>query len=87
MDGIELEFEDGAFEAIAHLAIERNTGARGLRSIMENLMMKVMYDIPSQPDIVEITVTEDFVSGIADPIIERKELLISNDTPISGQLK
>ena len=63
MDGIELEFEDGAFEAIAHLAIERNTGARGLRSIVEGLMLKPMYDLPSDKSVKKVIVTAGFVKG------------------------
>ncbi len=63
MDGITLEFEDSAFEAIANLAIERNTGARGLRSILEGIMMKPMYDLPSRTDVERVVVTRGFVKG------------------------
>ena len=63
LDGIELEFEEGAYRAIAHLAIERETGARGLRSIIEGLMMKPMFDLPSLPDVEKVIVTEAFVKG------------------------
>ena len=63
MDGIALEFEDSAFEAIAHLAIERNTGARGLRSILEGLMMKPMYELPSRDDVQKVIITAGFVKG------------------------
>lgn len=63
MDGIALEFEDSAFEAIAHLAIERNTGARGLRSILEGLMMKPMYELPSRNDVQKVIITAGFVKG------------------------
>ena len=63
MDGISLEFEDSAFEAIAHLAIERNTGARGLRSILEGIMMKPMYELPSRDDVERVIVTGGFVKG------------------------
>ena len=66
MDGIELEFEDGAFEAIAHLAIERNTGARGLRSIIEGLMMKPMFELPSAEGVKKAIVTADFINGNAE---------------------
>lgn len=54
LDGVELEFEDAALRAIAKKAIERNTGARGLRSIVENIMMDIMYEIPSRDDIKKI---------------------------------
>ena len=63
MDGIKLEFEDGAFNAIAKLAIERNTGARGLRSIIESIMMKPMFELPGRDDVESVTVTEGFVNG------------------------
>ena len=63
LDGIELEFEDEAYRAIAHLAIERETGARGLRSIIEGLMMKPMFELPSLPDAKKVIVTAGFVRG------------------------
>ncbi len=63
LDGIELEFEDEAFRAIAHMAIERETGARGLRSIIEKLMMKPMFELPSEDGIKKVIVTEGFVKG------------------------
>lgn len=63
MDGIELEFEDGAFEAIAHLAVEQNTGARGLRSILEGIMLKPMYELPSMKNVKKVIVTDKFVRG------------------------
>lgn len=58
-DNTELEFEEGALRAVAHDAIKRNTGARGLRSIMENIMMDVMYDIPMRPDIQKVIIKDD----------------------------
>ena len=63
MDGVELEFEEDAFRAVAHLAIERETGARGLRSIMESIMLEPMYDIPSREDVKKIVVTAGYVLG------------------------
>ncbi len=63
LDGITLEFDDGAFEAIAHLAVERNTGARGLRSILEGIMMKPMYELPGRTDIEKVIITSGFVKG------------------------
>lgn len=80
MDGVELEFSDDALRAVASLAIKRNTGARGLRSIMEKLMMNIMYDIPSQKDIVKVIISADCVNGIAEPQIIRKELLLDSDS-------
>ena len=67
MDGVELSFEDEALEAIAEEAIGRNTGARGLRSIMENLMMPLMYDIPSREDVAEVVITKGCVKGESKP--------------------
>ncbi len=72
MDHVELTFEDKAIRAIAHLAIERNTGARGLRAIIEKIMQKVMYEIPSMKDVTKCTVTEDVVLNHSQPILERK---------------
>lgn len=62
-DDTELEFEEAALKAVAHKAIERNTGARGLRSIMENIMMDVMYDVPVRHDIAKVIITEDQVEN------------------------
>ena len=61
LDGVELEFADGACEAIAKLAIERNIGARGLRSIMEEFMLPVMYDVPSEKGIKKVIITKELV--------------------------
>ena len=72
MDGVELVFEEDALRAIAHLAIERETGARGLRAILEGLMMKPMFDLPSDPDVTSVTVTRGYVEGKEDLLIRRK---------------
>ncbi len=61
LDGIELSFDDSACEAIAELAIKRNTGARGLRSIVERLMLDIMYEAPSDPEKKAITITAEDV--------------------------
>ncbi len=71
-DGVEIEFEDDALKAVASLAIKRNIGARGLRSILENLMIKPMYEIPSQTNVKKIIFTKDFVEGNAKPKIIKK---------------
>ena len=73
LDGIELEFEDDAFRAIAHLAIERNTGARGLRAIIEGIMMKPMYELPSDKTVTKVIVTAKYVKGEEDITIIRSE--------------
>ena len=72
LDGIELEFEDDAFRAIAHLAIERNTGARGLRAIIEGIMMKPMYELPSDKTVTKVIVTAKYVKGEEDITIIRE---------------
>ena len=78
MDGIKLEFEDSAFSAIAKLAIERNTGARGLRSIIESIMMKPMFELPGRDDVETVTVTEGFVNGTEELKITLKKNLIAD---------
>lgn len=70
-DGVELVFEQTALEAVADKAIERNIGARGLRAVMESMLTKVMYDIPSDPTITKVTITADCVSSGAEPVVER----------------
>jgi ATP-dependent Clp protease ATP-binding subunit ClpX len=70
LDGVDLIFDDGAVDAIADKAIERNTGARGLRAIVEALMMDVMYDIPSIEGDKKVHVTRDTVETGSRPTIE-----------------
>lgn len=67
MDDVELEFESKALDAIASKAIERRTGARGLRSIIESVMMDLMFEIPSRNDITKVVVTESIVTGTGQP--------------------
>ena len=67
MDGAELHFEDEALDAIAELALERKTGARGLRAIMEELLVPVMYDLPDREDIASVHITEACVKGEGEP--------------------
>ena len=62
-DNVELEFDDEALQEIANKAIERKTGARGLRSIIEETMMDVMFEIPSQEDVKLIRITKEAVDG------------------------
>ena len=88
MDGVELEFDSDALEAIAEQAITRNTGARGLRSIMENIMLPIMYDIPSRDDIDGVTITESCVKNESLPIYTTKEKILLDDSiKISGELE
>ena len=67
LDGVDLVFEDDAVRAIAELAIERNTGARGLRAIMESVLMDIMYDVPSRKDISRVIITKETVTDHAPP--------------------
>ena len=73
MDHVELIFEDAAIHAIAKKAIERNTGARGLRAIIEKIMTKVMYEIPGMKDVESCTVTEDNILNGTQPVLKRKK--------------
>ncbi len=69
MDDVELEFTDGALSAIAKLALERKSGARGLRAIIEGIMTDAMYELPSQDNVVKCIVTEDAVLGKSKPTL------------------
>ena len=69
MEGVHLRFTDGALSAIAREALKRKSGARGLRAIMENIMLDVMYDIPLQPNIKEVLISEEVVTTREQPII------------------
>lgn len=72
-DNVKLSFTDGALRGIARQAINRKTGARGLRGILEETMMDIMYKIPSHKDIKECIINEDTVSSRADPVIIKKD--------------
>ena len=72
-DNVELVFEDGALHAIAKLAIERGTGARGLRSICESVLQDTMYVLPSSDDIVKVIVTEQCVADDVEPVVITRE--------------
>jgi len=69
MEGVDLRFSDGALVAVASEALKRKTGARGLRSILENVMLDVMYDIPSQDRVREVMINEDVVFKGTQPIV------------------
>lgn len=73
MDGVELDFEDEALEVVAKKSLERKTGARGLRAIMENSLMDLMYTIPSDDTIRKCTITKEVVEGTGEPELERGE--------------
>lgn len=82
MDGVDLEFDREALLDVAKKAIERNTGARGLRAILEDAMLDIMYEIPSREDVVACRITKDVINKVAEPIYE-----LAEETPfISGML-
>ena len=72
MDNVELEFTPEALKAVANRAIERNTGARGLRSILEETMTNLMYTLPSRDDVAKVTITEGCITGDGEPQLELK---------------
>jgi len=67
-DEVKLKFTEAALVGIARRAYHQKTGARGLRAILESIMLNVMYDIPSQPDVKEVMITEDVIQGKGEPI-------------------
>src|SRR5690554_3986668 len=69
MEGVELEFREDALEAIAKYALERKTGARGLRSILEGVLLDTMYDIPSEKDVSKVVIDESVISGESKPLL------------------
>jgi ATP-dependent Clp protease ATP-binding subunit ClpX len=69
LENVHLRFTEGALAGIAREALKRKSGARGLRAIMENIMLEVMYDIPSQPNIKEVLISEEVVTRSAQPIV------------------
>ena len=71
IDDVELDFDDTALEAIADKALEKKTGARGLRSIIEGVLMPIMYDVPSDPTVERVCITAACVNSGAEPLIER----------------
>ena len=72
IDGVELEVEEDALRAVANQAIERNTGARGLRSILENVMMDIMFEIPHRDDVEKVIVTKATVEDHVEPLLVLK---------------
>jgi ATP-dependent Clp protease ATP-binding subunit ClpX len=65
---VKLKFTEAALVGIARKAYQQKTGARGLRAILESIMLNIMYDIPSQPDVKEVMITEDVIQGKGEPI-------------------
>jgi ATP-dependent Clp protease ATP-binding subunit ClpX len=69
MDGVKLKFTKGALTAVARMALDRNSGARGLRAILESAMLDIMYDVPSRAGVKEVVVSEDVIVKHDAPLI------------------
>jgi len=69
MEGVEIDFRDDGLRAVAERAMERKTGARGLRSILENVLLDSMYNIPSQADVAKIVIDESVIKGESEPLL------------------
>ena len=72
---VDLQFEDGALTAIAEKALEKDTGARALRAIIEKFMLDIMYEIPKDDNIGRVTITEDYIRNNGAPLIEMRPYL------------
>ena len=72
LDEVQLVFEDGALEAIAEKALEKKTGARALRAIIEDFMLDIMYEIPKDDSIGKVTITRDYIEHKGGPLIEMR---------------
>ncbi len=85
LDEVDLQFDDGALEAIAKRAIKKKTGARALRSIIEELMLDIMYQIPKDDNIGRVTITQPYVEHTGGPLIEMRGVFsLPNKTPVAG---
>jgi ATP-dependent Clp protease ATP-binding subunit ClpX len=87
-DGIELEFEEAALKEVAKIALERKTGARGLRAILEQTMLDVMYDVPSNDKVNKIIVTEASIKGTEGPKVEegpKKDFSKKSNNPLEAK--
>ena len=74
LDEVDLKFDDGALEAIAEKALEKDTGARALRAIIEEFMLDIMYEIPKDKNIGTVTITREYIEGTGGPTIEMRTL-------------
>ena len=85
MDGVKLEIKEDALKEISNLAVSQNTGARGLRSIIEDSLMDLMYKVPDQKDLYKVVINKDVITKKSDPILiysnkENSQKLMSNNT-------
>ena len=79
LDEVKLEFDDSALEAIAEKAMEKDTGARALRAIIEEFMLDIMYEIPKDDNIGKVTITRAYIEGTGGPIIDIRNNLVGNE--------
>lgn len=82
LDEVDLQFDDSALEAIAEKALEKDTGARALRAIIEEFMLDIMYEIPKDENIGRVTITRDYIDGKASPLIEIRGDSIQPKLPV-----
>ena len=81
MDGVELKITDGALMAIAEQAMKRGTGARGLRAIMEEVLLDTMYELPARTDVAQVVITEEVVREKVNPTLVPLQELVAGDMP------
>jgi len=74
LEGVELAFTEDALREIASQAIKHGTGARGLRSILESLLLDLMYELPGRTDVLSVTITAEAVRGESEPVVELGDL-------------
>ena len=74
LDEVKLEFDDGALEAIADQAMQKDTGARALRAIIEEFMLDIMYEIPKDDNIGRVTITREYIEGTGGPVIDIRNI-------------
>jgi ATP-dependent Clp protease ATP-binding subunit ClpX len=75
LDEVQLQFDDNALEVIAERALEKKTGARALRSIIEEFMLDIMYEIPKDENIGRVTITKEYIENTGGPLIDMRGLL------------
>jgi ATP-dependent Clp protease ATP-binding subunit ClpX len=69
MEGVDLEFREESLRAVARKAMQRKTGARGLRTILENTLLDIMYDLPSMRNVQKVVIDEDVIQGDSKPFL------------------
>ncbi len=84
LDNVELEFTEEALAAVSEKAIERKTGARGLRSIIEEALIDIMYDVPSSEDVTKVVITDKTINDEVDPELYDSEGNLLNDSKTSA---